>query len=221
MKRWYASDVMTREVITATPEMGYKELADRMVNHAVSALPVVDADGRVLGVVSEADLLAKLEYGGHTERHPLTARRFRAARAKAAGDTARELMTAPAVTVRVTETVTVAARRLDAARVRRLPVIDNTGRLVGILSRRDLVGLYTRSDKEIQATLEETVVTALWLDPSTVDITIADGIVTLTGQVDRRTTAAVLVNFVHATPGVVDVVDRLRYEEDDGELPRH
>ena len=107
MQRWYVGDVMTCEVVTAPVDMGYKEIADLMVRHSVSALPVVDEQRRVLGVVSEADLLAKLEYADRVPRHLLAARRMRAGRQKAAGDTAGALLTAPAVTVRATESVTV------------------------------------------------------------------------------------------------------------------
>src|SRR5437868_10932028 len=122
MKRWYVDDVMTREVVTVAPGMGYKDIADLLVRRSVSAVPVVDAQRHVLGVVSEADLLAKLEYADRVPRHPLAARRVRMDRQKAAGDTAGELMTAPAVTVRPTETVTRVARLMDAARVKRVPV---------------------------------------------------------------------------------------------------
>ncbi len=218
MKRWYVGDVMTREVVAVTADMGYKEIADLLVRRAVSAVPVVDADHGVLGVVSEADLLAKLEYADQVPRHPLSARRMRSGRQKAQGDTAKDVMTAPAVTIRATETVTQAARLMDAARVKRLPVVDDHGVLVGIVSRRDLVRLYTRPDREIHATIVHDVLHALWVDPATLDITVRAGIVTLTGQVDRRTTATIVVNFVQGMPGVVDVVDRLTWEYDDGDL---
>src|SRR5256885_8428962 len=101
---------MTRDVVSVPTTAGYKEIADLMVRHGISAVPVVDAQRHVLGVVSEADLLAKLEYADRVPRHPLAARRVRMDRQKAAGDTAGELMTAPAVTVRPTETVTRVAR---------------------------------------------------------------------------------------------------------------
>jgi CBS domain-containing protein len=215
MKRWYVSDVMTRDVVTVIADMGYKAIADLMVRHAVSAVPVVDADRRVLGVVSEADLLAKLEYADRIPRHVLTTRRMRNGRTKASGDTARELMTAPAVTVRATETVTGAARLMEAARIKRIPVVDEDGRLVGIVSRRDLVRLYTRPDHEVRQAVEEGVVRSLWLDPSLLGIRVRSGIVTLAGNLDRRSLAEIVVAFTKATPGVVDVVDELTYDFDD------
>jgi CBS domain-containing protein len=215
MKRWYVADVMTRDVISVRDTAGYKEIADLMVGRSISAVPVVDADQHVLGVVSEADLLAKLEYADRVPRHPLTARRLRTGRQKAVGDTAGELMTAPAVTIRPTETVTRAARLMDAARVKRMPVVDEGGRLVGIVSRRDLVRVYTRPDHEIRASVADGVLRSLWIEPTDLDIAVRAGIVTLTGQLDRRTTADIVVAFTKAMPGVVDVVDRLGYDIDD------
>lgn len=215
MRRWYVGDVMTADVVTATPDMGYKAVADLLIERSVSALPVIDAERHVLGVVSEADLLAKLEYADRAPRHPLAARRLRAGSGKAAGDTVAELMTAPAVTVRATETETRAARLMDAAGVKRLPVVDEDGRLVGIVSRRDLIRLYTRSDNEIRAVVAEGVLRGLWIDPAALNIEVRDGVVTLAGRVERRSTAVIAVSFIQATPGVVDVVDRLSYTVDD------
>lgn len=221
MKRWYVSDVMTTKVVTVPPNMPYKPVADLLVQHGVSAVPVVGADGLVLGVVSEADLLAKLEYADRTPRHPLSARRMRYRTRKAAGDTAAELMTAPAVTVHRHETVTRAARLMEAAGIKRLLVVDDDGRLAGIVSRRDLLRLYTRPDRELRAALIDGVLHSLWLDPSIVDIEVAGGVVTLSGQVDRRSTAAVVAAFVSGTPGVVDIVDRLTFDVDDSPADRH
>jgi CBS domain-containing protein len=215
MKRWYVGDVMTREVVSVAADMGYKQIADLMVRHAVSAVPVVDAERHVLGVVSEADLLAKLEYADRVPRHVLTTRRMRNGRTKAAGDTAGDLMTAPPVTIRATETVTGAARLMEAARIKRIPVVDEDGRLVGIVSRRDLVRLYTRPDHEVRQAVIEGVVRSLWIDPSLLGIRVRSGIVTLTGHLDRKSLAEIVVAFTRATPGVVDVVDNLTYDFDD------
>jgi CBS domain-containing protein len=215
MKRWYVGDVMTRQVVAVTADMGYKEIADLMVRHSVSAVPVVDAERRVLGVVSEADLLAKLEYADRVPRHMLATRRMRNGRQKASGDTAGALMTAPAVTIRATETVTSAARLMEAARIKRIPVVDEDGRLVGIASRRDLVRLYTQPDHEVRQSVEDGVVRSLWIDPSILGIRVRSGIVTLTGHLDRKSLAEIVVGFTKATPGVVDVVDELTYDFDD------
>ncbi len=202
---------MTRDVVSVSPDTGYQKIADVLVRRGVSAVPVVDADNRVLGVVSEADLLAKLEYADRIPRHPLAVRRLRTDWARAAGDTAADLMSAPAVTVHADATVSRVARLLDAARVKRLPVVDAEGRLVGVVSRRDLVRLYARTDDQIRASVLEDVVAALRVDPAAVEVVVRAGVVTLRGHVDRHGTAAVLVSFTMATPGVVDVVDELSY----------
>jgi len=215
MKRWYVGDVMTRDVVSVGTTTGYKEIADLMVHHSISAVPVVDADRHVLGVVSEADLLAKLEYADRVPRHPLALRRLRNGRQKAAGDTAIGLMTAPAVTIPATETVTRVARLMDAARVKRMPVVDEDGRLVGIVSRRDLVRIYTRPDPDILTSVTDGVLRSLWIDPALLDITVRAGIVRLAGHLDRRSTADIVVAFTKATPGVVDVIDKLDCDVDD------
>ncbi|MBO0869615.1 MAG: CBS domain-containing protein [Micromonosporaceae bacterium] len=220
MRRWYVSDVMTRDVATVTGGTGYKEIADLLVHRSVSAVPVVDEDRHVLGVVSEADLLAKLEYADRMPRHPLALRRARAGRRKASGDTAAELMSAPPVVIGTGATVAQAARLMDAARVKRLPVVDEQEHLVGVVARRDLVRLYTRTDEQIRVTVVTNLVTGLWLEPEAVQVSVRAGVVTLRGRMDRRTTAAIAVNFTVATPGVVDVVDELSWDVDDGELAR-
>jgi CBS domain-containing protein len=206
---------MIRDVVSVTPETGYQKIADVLVSRSVSAVPVVDAAGHVLGVVSEADLLAKLEYADRVPRHPLAVRRLRSGWARAAGDTAADLMSAPAVTIHAEATVSRAARLLDAARVKRLPVVDAEGRLLGVVSRRDLVRLYARTDDQIRACVVQDVVRGLRVDPAGVEVGVRAGVVTLRGRVDRQETAAVLVSFTQATPGVVDVVDELTYAPDD------
>jgi CBS domain-containing protein len=220
MKRWYVSDVMTGDVVTVAADTGYKQIADLLVERAVSAVPVVDDQRRVLGVVSEADLLAKLQYPDRLPRHPLMTRRTNRAQRKAAGDTAAELMSAPAVTIRATATVEQSARLMDAARVKRLPVLDAAERLVGIVSRRDLVRLYTRSDQQIRASVVNDLLSALWIDPRSVQVSVKAGVVTLRGGLDRRSTTSIVASFTQAIPGVVDVIDELTYDLDDGDLNR-
>jgi CBS domain-containing protein len=211
MKRWYVSDVMTSEVATVTADTGYKRIADLLVERAISAVPVIDDRRHVLGVVSEADLLAKLQYPDRPPRHPLVSRRTNRVPHKAAGDTAAELMSVPPVTIRSTATVEQAARLMDAARVKRLPVLDADERLVGIVSRRDLVRVYTRPDEQIRASVVNDLLSALWVDPRAVQVTVRAGVVTLRGRLDRRTTASMVAGFTHTIPGVVDVVDELTY----------
>jgi CBS domain-containing protein len=142
--------VITSEVVGVRADTGYKQIADLLVRYGISAVPIVDDRDVVLGVVSEADLLAKLNYPDRVATHPLVSRRRREAGRKATGDTAADLMTSPATTIQRDAPVARAARLMEAARVKRLPVVDDTGRLVGIVSRRDLVRLYARPDPAIR-----------------------------------------------------------------------
>jgi CBS domain-containing protein len=217
-------DVMTEDVITADPQTPYKEIVERMARGGVSALPVVDEGGRVVGVVSEADLLHKVEVSGEdSHRRLLERRRRRAHREKAAGDSAGEVMTRPAITIAPDATLAEAARLMEAEQIKRLPVVDPQGRLVGVVSRRDLLSVYTRPDDDIRRDIIDRVLRGvLALEPSQVDVTVDEGVVTLTGQVNRRSTTEIAVRLVRGVEGVVDVVNRLGYEYDDSEdIHRH
>ena len=213
-------DVMTPEVVTVGEQASFKEIAATMAEHRVSALPVLDADGRVTGIVSEADLLLKQELteapmGGHL----FQGHRQRVRRAKAAGATAAELMTAPAITVGPDATVTEAARLLHRHGIKRLPVVDPAGPLLGIVSRADLLKVFLRSDAEIaQEIRQEVLVRAMWVDPDSVTVQVRDGVVTLTGQLERRSLIPTAVSLVHGIDGVVDVVDQLTFGLDDGTI---
>jgi CBS-domain-containing membrane protein len=211
---------MTREVVTVGERTPFKQIAATMAERRVSALPVLDDEGRVAGIVSEADLLLKEEFpDGPAGGHLFQGRRQRMERAKAAGDTAAELMTAPAVTVGPDATVAEAARLLHRHGIKRMPVVDPAGPLLGIVSRNDLLKVFLRSDAEIaQEVRQEVLVRAMWVNPDTVTVRVRDGVVTLTGQLERRSLIPIAVNLVHGLDGVVDVLDRLSYEVDDSPI---
>jgi CBS domain-containing protein len=206
MEPWNVGDVMTGGVVAVAADCGYKQVADLLVAKRISAVPVVDSAGAVLGVVSEVDLLAKLNYPDRLPTHPLLSRR-RASTRRAGGDTAGELMSSPAITVRVGVPITRAARLMEAARVKRLPVVDDAGRLVGILSRSDLVRLYTRPDNEIRDDVTDEL-RALGIDPTVLRVRVEMGVVTLSGSPTQERDARFLVRMLRAVPGVVDVVDQ-------------
>jgi CBS-domain-containing membrane protein len=211
---------MTPEVVTVGEQASFKEIAATMDEHRVSALPVLDAEGRVAGIVSEADLLLKEEFPeGPAGGRLFQGRRQRVERAKAAGATAAELMTAPAVTIGPDATVTEAARVLHRHGIKRLPVVDPAGPLLGIVSRADLLKVFLRADAEIaQEVRQEVLMRAMWVNPDTVTVTVHDGIVTLSGQLERRSLIPITVSLVHGLDGVVDVVDRLTFEVDDSPI---
>lgn len=210
-------DVMTQEVVIVNEHASFKDIAMLIAERRVSAVPVLDREGRVLGIASEADLVLKEEYPeGPPERRLFQGRRRRIAQAKAAGDTAAELMTAPAVTIGPDASVAEAARLLHRHGIKRLPVVDPAGPLLGIVSRADLLKVFLRSDPDIAREIRQQVLMrAMWMNPDTVAIDVRDGVVTLTGQLERRSLIPITVSLVRGLDGVVDVVDRLTFELDD------
>jgi hypothetical protein len=148
---------------------------------------VVDGDRHVVGVVSEADLLHKIEFVGEgPERRIFAGRRRREARAKAHGTLARDLMSAPAITIVPRATLTTAAKLMDDEQVKRLPVTDELGRLVGIVSRGDLLRVYLRPDTAVESdVVEEVLRRTLWVEVGAVKVRVHDGVVTLSGRTHR------------------------------------
>jgi CBS-domain-containing membrane protein len=216
MRRHTVSDVMTTPVICAQLRTSFRDIATVIVRHGITAMPVVDSDQRVLGVVSEADLLAKEQHKDDGAAPPLMSRHARISREKAHALTARELMTAPAITVPPETTIAEAARLLDLHRIKWLPVVDDQEHLIGVVSRRDLLRVFTRPDGELQEEIVQDVFDHLLLeDPRAVSVVVDRGVATLTGQLQTKSLIPIVVRLTGATDGVVGVVDRLTYAEDD------
>jgi CBS domain-containing protein len=217
MRRWLARDVMTRDVITVGELTPYKEIVDVLVTHAVSAVPVLADGGHVVGIVSEADLLHKMEFTGVEPYAGLLERkRRRIARAKSGADTARDLMTSPAIVVGPVESLATVAKLMEAERVKRVPVVDRHRRLVGIVSRRDLLRVYLREDESIRTEIvQEVLLRTLWIPSGTITVTVDRGVVSLSGTVDRRSTVPLVARLVEGIAGVVDVANHLTYHFDD------
>jgi CBS domain-containing protein len=217
MRQWAVRDVMTTDVVSVREDTPYQKLVEILAERNVSAVPVVDGSQHVAGVVSEADLLHKIEFSGdEKERHLFERRSQRSARAKAHGDLAGELMTAPAVTIEPSASLVAAAKLMDGDHLKRLPVVDDQGRLVGIVSRRDLLKTHLRPDPEIlDEVLTDVLRDVMSVNPSSVEVDVADGVVTLRGTLDRRTSAAIVIRLTAGVPGVVDVVDELTWDFDD------
>ena len=209
--------VMTTEVVTVSPGTPFKEIVELMITWSISAVPVVSGDGTPVGVVSEADVLAKEEYAGGTESERWFAGpKRREHQRKASGRTAADLMTAPVLTVTAEAPVAEAVRKLAQSKVRRLFVVGPDGRLVGVLSRRDMLRLYLRSDAQVRADIAADVLArVLWEDPKSVRVDVTDGVVTLTGRFERRSAAELAARLTATRPGVVGVEDRLTYAWDD------
>jgi CBS domain-containing protein len=213
-------DLMTTQVVTVGPATPFKEIVARLAEHKVSAVPVVDDAGLVLGVVSEADLLLK-------EEHPdadvplFWTKRRRAEHDKAAGAVARDLMTVAVVSISPDATVAEAARRMHTAQVKRLPVVGEGGRLVGIVSRSDLLKVFSRPDHAIRREIiDEVIVGEFMMDPDRFFIQVHEGVAVLEGRVEQRSLLPLLVSAVRGVEGVVRVEDRLADDVDDRDAAR-
>ncbi|MFI0966300.1 CBS domain-containing protein [Streptomyces sp. NPDC021080] len=199
------SDVMTHTVAAIGRGAGFKEIVQLMEQWQVSALPVVEGESRVVGVVSEADLLPKEEFRDHDPDRHTQLRRLDDL-AKAGGLRAEELMTSPAVTVRASATLAQAARIMAHAKVKRLPVVDETGGLEGVVSRGDLLKVFLRSDEDIAEEVRREVVPCLFHgSPAPVRVEVRGGVVTLSGRVRDTSLVPVAARLVRAVEGVVDV----------------
>jgi len=206
--RLQVGDVMTTNFITVTEETSYRQVAELQSKHHFTGLPVVNSEGQVIGVVTEADLLRKQERHERNDRTPAWPFN-RTARKKAGARTARQLMTSPAITTRPDALLGTAARLMNAHRVKLLPVVDADSRLVGIVSRADLIKVFMRSDEEIAAEATDVLTAMLMADPASVGVTASDGVVTLRGRLASDEQVATAVRLVEAIDGVVSVTSEL------------
>ncbi|GAB4585642.1 CBS domain-containing protein [Nocardia sp. IFM 10818] len=212
---------MTRDVVTVPADAPFRKVARMLAEHRVSGVPVLDADGRVVGMVSEADLLGRQARAGgangsalwHLLRHKAFAR-------SGATRTAADLMTAPVVTVSADDRLPAAAAILARHGVKRAPVLDADGTLRGIVSRKDLLSVYLRHDADLAAEIREEVLTrAMTVPPRRVTVEVRGGIVTLRGNVERRSMIEIITVLTEAVDGVVDVHNELTADLDDTQLP--
>lgn len=219
--RTVVGDVMTTTVLSVGPATAVTEIAVVLYAGAVRAVPVLDEEGRLLGVVSEADVLATLPDTAPSEDHPWWRHRPRHIHRtppppKVGAGTARGLMTESVITVGATATVTSAARTMREHGLSWLPVVDADRRVVGVLSRSDLLAVFLRGDDAIRTEVVDEVLGRMVLvEPARVDVDVVDGVVTMTGEVDTRVDAVLAVRFVERLEGVVEVVDHLSFRVDD------
>ncbi|MGR3867449.1 CBS domain-containing protein [Streptomyces graminifolii] len=194
------NDVMSHTVVAIGSEASFKQIVELLGEWKVSAVPVLAGEGRVVGVVSEADLLAKEFLGGADG----PGEDGSAHRAKAGAVTAGELMSSPAVTVHADAPLAEAARIMARRHVKRLPVVDGVGLLQGIVSRGDLLKVILRPDEEIAGEIRNSVLGRL---PSAGSLTVevTDGVVTLGGSLPDRALVPVAARALRAVEGVVDV----------------
>ncbi|HTW04369.1 MAG TPA: CBS domain-containing protein [Streptosporangiaceae bacterium] len=212
-------DVMRRSVVTVHGDTSYKEIARLLAEHQISGLPVLGLERKVVGVVTEDDLLAA---------QARTSQRLRA-EVKAAGHprevehptlNAAELMTTPAVTIGPEATVPAAARLMNTDHLRMLPVTDDKGRLLGIVTRRELLSVFLRADGDIASDIRQLLTEVVSADADKADVTVQEGVVTLTGELDPTAgphgdLIPVAIRLMWSIDGVVDVIDRLGKCRDD------
>ncbi|MFI1970680.1 inosine-5'-monophosphate dehydrogenase [Streptomyces cinnamoneus] len=222
MQHRTVGDLMTHSVVRVQRGTLFTEIVHVLQEHDITAVPVVDSADRPVGVVSEADLLAKAAKqppspGGRQPAPvgPVTA-------AKHEATTAEGLMTSPAVCARPEWSVVEAARTMERHRVKRLPVVDDTGRLVGLVSRGDLLRVFLRTDRAIRDEIvEDVVVRTLHESPSAIGVEVTGGQVRLSGSVRRKSLVPVLVQLCGSVDGVVSVDHHLTAETDDDASAQH
>jgi CBS domain-containing protein len=210
------SDVMTVHVHVASPQAPFKVLVRLIEDNKVSAIPIVDQQGIPIGIVSEADLLfkerrAELDFGEDF----LHLRKRRSERAKAEGTVAAEVMTSPAITVSADTTLGEAAGMMQKKNVRRLVVVDQRGRIAGIVSRSNLLQVFLRTDDELRDEVAGSLIPAFAPSAAKVSVDVRSNVVTLSGELDRKSDVEILTRLTTELDGVVDVVSRLTYRWDD------
>jgi CBS domain-containing protein len=213
----HVSDIMTTGVYAVTPQTTLKEVAALLDEHFISGVPVVDADGVVVGVISEGDFLFKQR--GPYERAGVLSRLLHSdgnARMKLEARTAAEAMTMPPRTIAGFRTLAAAAAEMLDAGVNRLPVVDLEGKLVGIITRADLVRAFLRPDAAIKREIVDEVLRTLWIDHGEVTVAVENGEVQLDGRVATKADAESVERFVRRVPGVVSLDSRVTWRDGDG-----
>ncbi|MET9132939.1 CBS domain-containing protein [Streptomyces antibioticus] len=210
------SDLMTTSVIKVRRDTGFKEVAKLLAEHDITAVPVVDDEEHAVGMVSEADLLrkeaAQLDPAGLLP----VLRPEPADRAKAEATTAEGLMSSPAVTAMPQWTAVEAARVMERHHVKRLPVVDEADRLVGLISRADLLRVFLRGDSAIREEISgEVLLRTVGIPPGAVTVRVVDGRVSLKGTVERKSLVPVVIRLCQGVDGVVDVSAELQHRVDD------
>ncbi|MFF9785852.1 CBS domain-containing protein [Streptomyces nigrescens] len=197
MRHRSVADLMTPNAVVVQPGTPLREITRLLDEYDITAVPVIDEDERPVGVVSEADLLRRQT-------------------GKLGPSTAEAIMTRPAVVACPEWSAVRAARTMEEKKIKRLPVVDESGRLIGVISRRDLVELFLRRDRAIQEEiLEDVLMRTLGVAPSAVTVDVSDGTVVLSGTLERKSLVPIAVRLCDSVDGVVEVVDRLTFAQDD------
>ena len=207
-------DLMSTQIVAVRRDATFKEMAATLRQYRISGFPVIDDEGKVIGVVSEADLLAKeaLADGEPGAPSRIASMMHHKEVKKAGAVTAGDLMTHPAVTVRPDDSAEHAARLMYSLQVKRLPVVDAGGCLVGIVSRADVLSVFDRPDEDILAEItDEVILRRFLMDPALFTVAVADGVVTIHGNPETANLGHEVVDAIRQVQGVVAVRDQLDY----------
>lgn len=218
-KRLTVRNVMTESVITAGESATFPEMARLLAQHPGGALPILDVDGVMVGIVSGTDLLPKEALPPAPHLWPQ--RSLTAETVKAEAITAGDVMSSPIVSAYPGEPLSVAVRRMLDHNVSQLPVLEKDGRLVGILSRQDALRAFERGDEEIRLDIVDGVLPRwMGIKPDTIEVSVAGGIVLLRGGLERRSEATTLGHLAASLDGVVAVDNELCWTDDDSRVQR-
>ena len=188
---WTVADVMTKDPVTVGPGTSFKACTNLMRIHELSAVPVVDSECRILGIVSEADLLAK-------EARPLGG--------KANAMRASELMTADLITTTAGSPLATAASLMFQHHVKILPVVDPQRHVIGVVSRAQVLKVFLRSDESIRKEVVRSLGDAPSLELAESQIEVTDGVVHAYGVAEADRAAQLIIRRVMKIPGVVGVI---------------
>jgi CBS domain-containing protein len=209
-------DVMTTGVVTVDRITPFKEIAERLVEHQISGVPVLGLGRHIVGVVTEGDLIAARDKRADRRRNWTGMRRYDTDHARYLRLTAQQLMTAPVVTIHPDASIAAAARLMSSHNIKRLPVVDPEGTLVGVVSRRDLLHVFCVPDAEIARQARELLAEAVPGESGSIKAAAHGGIVMLTGQIDTHASSAALgraIELVWELDGVVDVINHVTSAE--------
>ncbi|GAB89162.1 CBS domain-containing protein [Gordonia rhizosphera] len=214
------ADVMTADVLCLSLGTSFRSVVEALAERGVSGAPVVDTDGRVVGVVSEADLITAQAQIPPDGWHRFLARVGHSTQETPHGAELDTVMHSPAITIPPDATVREAATQLARHDIKRLPVVDDDGRPIGIVSRKDVLRVYLRSDSDLADDIRTNVLErAMWMDPASIEVQVADGTVTFRGTVERQSMVPIIDHLTRAVDGVVDVVVELDARLDDRHVP--
>ncbi len=213
-------DIMTTDPISVRPDTLLKDAARLMVRHKISGLPVVDVEGRIVGIVTEGDFLRQEATRDRPYRMSLLDALFGEGEPEGpSAEAVGEVMTEKVTTITPEATLGEAARIMSSRNFKRLPVVDSEGALEGIISRADVVNAFTKPDDVIEDEIREDVIRRLlFLDPDGVEVTVADGVVHLAGELENRTEVHLLEELTRRISGVVRVDSDMTYQVDDRKL---